>query len=813
MGYAALVLFAVVLLILLSSVRSTLRLASASFFVVLAVALWLARYPAPVTLILLTVAVLAAAVINVPSLRRMLVSRFIFQQAKQIMPRISTTEQEALDAGTLWWDQEIWSGDPDWGKLLTYPETKLTTEEQAFLDGPVEELCSMLNDWKITHQDLDLPPQVWQFLKTNRFFGIIIPKEYGGLGFSATAHSEIIVKLSTRSIPAAVTVMVPNSLGPAELLMHYGTEEQRAHYLPRLATGEEIPCFGLTGPEAGSDASSTPDRGIICTGEYLGEEVTGIRLNWHKRYITLGPVATLIGLAFQLSDPDRILGDQNELGITFALIPRSTPGIEIGSRHFPLNCPFQNGPNKGHDVFIPLDMVIGGRAGLGKGWSMLMEALAAGRGISLPALSTGGGKLASRAIGAYAMARRQFNLPIARFEGVEEALTRIAGNTYIMDSVRLLTVHGIDNGERPAVITAIAKYHLTELMRSVVNDAMDIQGGAGICLGPRNILGRMYQAAPIGITVEGANILTRSFIIFNQSLLRCHPYLRKEIEGISQENLVQFDDALFKHIGFLLSNFSRSLVHGLTGGLLIRPAHGSAVVKGYLRHITRLSTAFALLGDLSMLVLGADLKRKEKLTARLSDTLGHLVLTMAVIKHFTNQHEPEQDRPLLHWACRKNLYLAQESLWSFLQNFPVTALAAVLRLTLFPFGRWLRYPDDRLGHQVAALITAPTEARDRLTRGVFVPDGSDDRESTETLAHLDRYLLLMVRCDQAEKKMQVALKQGVIARADKLGLIDEAEQQGLISAQEASELRDLEHLHQQIITVDDFSHLSGKEAL
>lgn len=813
MGSIAFALFVVILLILFTYLRSTLRLSTVSFFILLIFGLWTARYPTSVTLAILGFALLTALVLNLPWLRKLLISRPLFYRAKHIMPRISQTEQEALDAGTLWWDQEIWSGEPEWRKLFEYPETKLTEEEQAFLDGPVEELCAMLNDWQITHEDLDLPPPIWEFIKKNRFFGIIIPRKYGGLGFSATAHSEIIVKISSRSIPAAVTVMVPNSLGPAELLMHYGTEEQRGHYLPRLALGEEIPCFGLTGPEAGSDASSIPDRGIICSGEYQGEEVIGIRLNWHKRYITLGPIATVIGLAFQLFDPDHILGEQTEMGITFALIPRNIPGIEIGNRHFPLNCPFQNGPNKGHDVFIPLDMVIGGKAGLGKGWSMLMEALAAGRGISLPALSTGGGKLASRATGAYAMARRQFNLPIARFEGVEEVLTRIAGNTYIMDATRLLTVHGIDNGERPAVITAIAKYHLTELMRSVVNDAMDVHGGAGICLGPRNLIGRMYQAASIGITVEGANILTRSFIIFNQSLLRCHPYLKREIESISRQDLDQFDSALLQHIGFLLSNFSRSLVHGLTGTTLIRPTHGSQVVQSYLRHITRLATAFALLGDLSMLVLGADLKRREKLTARLSDTIGHLYLTMAVVKHFNNQREPEADRPLLHWACQKNLYLAQESLWSFLHNFPLPSLARLLQLTIFPFGRRLRYPSDRLGKQVAALITAPTETRDRLTQGVFVPASQDDPESTETLSKLDSYLQLMARCDPAEKKIQMALKQGLIAQADKLARIAEAEAQGLISAEEANNLRRLEELHQQIITVDDFSHLTGKEAL
>ncbi|WP_035274996.1 acyl-CoA dehydrogenase [Desulfogranum japonicum] len=807
MGFGIFAFLALVLFFFLAYHRSSLLFAVTAFFIFLLGGLWAARLPASATLIIITSYLLLAVIFTVPVVRRNLFTRYLFRKVQSVVPKVSTTEQQALDAGTLWWDREIWNGNPDWNQLLEYPVRELTGEEQAFLDGPVETLCTMLDDWKITHEELDLPPQVWDFLKQKHFFGIIIPKQYGGLGFSATAHSEIIVKIASRSIPAAVTVMVPNSLGPAELLMHYGTREQQDYYLPRLSNGEEIPCFGLTGPEAGSDASSIPDTGIVCREEYKGKQTIGIRLNWHKRYITLGPIATLIGLAFKLYDPDKILGQETDLGITFALVPRDTPHITIGSRHFPLNCPFQNGPNQGTNVFIPLDMVIGGPEGLGKGWSMLMEALAAGRGISLPALSTGGGKLAARAMGAYAMARRQFNLPIAKFEGIEEALTRIAGNTYTMDSVRLLTVYGIDNGERPAVITAIAKYHLTELMRAIANDAMDIHGGAGICLGPRNILGRMYQAAPIGITVEGANILTRSFIIFNQSLLRCHPWLKEEITGVAEQNLIRFDNALFHHIGFLLSNYSRALVYGLTGIACIQPAEYLSETRDYQRQVTQMATRFALLGDIALLVLGGGLKRQEKLTARLSDTLGYLVLTMSVIKHFADQKAPEEDRPLLDWACQKNLYLAQESIWSFLQNFPARNLARVLQLTIFPVGRRLKYPDDRLGKKVAGLITTPSGARDRLTRGVFVSQYTEKLHPRETLSLLDRFLILNLQTHHAQDTLHKAFKQGMLTHHDRYDRIEEAIQKKMISVEDADKLRELEQLHQQIITVDDFANL------
>ena len=542
--------------------------------------------------------------LNIPVWRRALLSDRVLALFRRVLPSMSQTERDALEAGTVWWDGELFSGRPDWNRLLKFPVPHLSSEEQAFLDGPAEELCRMLDDWHITEERHDLPPEVWQFIKDNGFFGMIIPKQYGGLEFSALAHSSVVMKLSTRSITAAVTVMVPNSLGPGELLLHYGTDQQKDHYLPRLARGEEIPCFALTGPEAGSDASSMPDRGVVCRDTFNGREVLGIRLNWEKRYITLGPVATILGLAFKLSDPDHLLGDEEEIGITLALIPTDTKGVWIGNRHAPLSQAFQNGPNRGKDVFIPMEWVIGGVEQVGNGWRMLMESLAAGRSISLPALSTGGGKLASRATGAYARIRKQFKTPIGRFEGVEEALSRIAGYTYQMDAVRTMTAGAVDLGEKPSVISAIAKYNLTSLMRQVVTDAMDVQGGSGICMGPANLIGRVYQAIPISITVEGANILTRSLITFGQGAIRCHPHVFSEMQAVAdpdrQQGSINFDRAFIAHAGFTISNAVRSMWLGLTGARLVLK-FGDAVTRRYYQRLTRMSAAFALVTDVCML--------------------------------------------------------------------------------------------------------------------------------------------------------------------------------------------------------------------
>jgi acyl-CoA dehydrogenase len=745
--------------------------------------------------------VMLAALLNVAVLRRPLLTRPLFGLFQRMLPPLSDTEREALEAGTVGWDGELFSGKPDWQKLLDLPPAALTPQEQAFLDGPVEELCRMLDDWQIVEYEKDLPPPVWQFLKEKRFFGMIIPPEYGGLGFSALAHSAVIMKISSRSITAAVTAMVPNSLGPAELLLHYGTREQKDYYLPRLATGEEIPCFALTGPEAGSDAAAMPDRGVVCQGVFQGQEMLGIRLNWEKRYITLGPVATLLGLAFKLSDPEHLLGPRPELGITLALIPTDTPGITIGSRHVPLDMPFQNGPNWGKDVFIPLDWIIGGPARAGQGWRMLMESLGVGRSISLPALSTGAGKLACRATGAYARIRRQFRLPIGQMEGVEEALARIAGLTYQMEAARSLTCAAVDRGEKPAVLSAIVKYNLTERMRQVLNDAMDVQGGSGICLGPRNYLGRAYQAIPIGITVEGANILTRTLIIFGQGAIRSHPHVLKEMQAVAHPDpaagLRAFDEHFFAHVGFTISTAARALWLGLTGGRLLTVPGGAS--RPLLQRATRLSAAFVLTADASMLVLGGALKRKEKLSGRLADILSNLYLVSAVFKQFVDRGFPDEERPLLEWACAESFRVIDAAFAEFFRNFPNRPVAWLLRLVTFPFGIRPVAPSDRLGHQVAAALMEPSALRDRLSAGIFAPKSLD-----EPLGRLDDALHQVVAAERVEKKVREALRSKSITGHDEAAVLSAAVQTGVISPAEAELVRGANAARREVIRVDDF---------
>jgi acyl-CoA dehydrogenase len=755
--------------------------------------------------LLLIVAWLVSAVMvafTFTALRRSMISDRLLPLLRRAMPAMSQTEREALEAGTVWWDAELFSGRPAWRKLLETPPPRLTAEEQAFIDGPVEELCRMLDDWRITQEDFDLPPHVWEFIKHNGFFGMIIPKSYGGLGFSALAHSAVVMKIATRSITAAVTVMVPNSLGPAELLLHYGTEEQKNHYLGRLARGEEIPCFALTGPEAGSDASSIPDTGIICRGEFAGKETLGIRLNWEKRYITLGPVATVLGLAFKLYDPDRLLGKRQELGITCALIPTDTPGVEIGNRHFPLNIAFQNGPNRGRDVFIPMEWVIGGAERIGQGWRMLMESLAAGRSISLPALSTGAGKLVCRATGGYARIRKQFKTPIGRFEGVEEVLARMAASTYMMDAARIMTAGAVDSGEKPSVISAIVKYQLTERMRRIVNDAMDVQGGTGICMGPRNFLGRAYQAIPISITVEGANILTRSLIIFGQGAVRCHPYVLKEMQAVAEKNPYaasrDFDAALFGHIGFTLSNAVRALWLGLSGARLSMAPVGG-VTRRYFQRLTRMSAAFALAADLAMLVLGGTLKRREKLSGRFADVLSQLYLASAVLKRYHDEGCPEADWPLVQWACDDALYGIQEALDGLLKNFPLRWLALLVRVLIFPLGKTYAPPSDHIGHLAAKLLLSPSVARDRLTAGMFVPQALD-----EPLGRIEAALAQIERADAVEKVLSNSIKNGQLPKAPIASLIDLAVERDIIDRHDAEQLRAAEALRREVISVDDF---------
>jgi len=728
----------------------------------------------------------------------------IFKLFKRVTPRMSQTEKEALEAGNVWWDGELFSGRPKWSRLHKISPPQLTSEEQAFIDGPVNTVCGMLDDWKITHEEYDLPADVWQYLKDNGFFSMIIPKKFGGLEFSAFAHSEVVMKISTRSVSAAVTVMVPNSLGPGKLLLEYGTDEQKNHYLPRLSKGLEIPCFALTSPHAGSDAGAIPDYGIVCKQDFDGQKgVVGMRVSWDKRYITLGPVATLLGLAFKLYDPDHILGEKENLGITLALIPTDTPGVNIGRRHMPLNLMFMNGPNSGNDVFMPLDWIIGGQDRIGQGWRMLVECLTDGRAISLPALSVGAGKLASRGIGAYSRIRRQFKLPIGKFEGVEEALARIGGYTYMMDAARIMTVGALDRGEKPSVISAIVKYHLTEGMRKIVNDAMDIQGGAGICLGPRNIMGRVYQAVPISITVEGANILTRTMIIFGQGAIRSHPYIFKELEAMGNEDpdksLDNFDRALIGHVKFVFTNMLRSLFHALTASFFVMVS-GKKPVRRYHQHLTRISASFALMTDIALMTLGGALKRKEKLSGRLGDTLSYLYLASASLKHFEDNGSPKGELPLIHWVSQHCLYQAQESLHGLLQNLPNRPIAWLARLFVFPLGRHFSQPNDTLGHHVANILITPSEARDRLTKGLYIPDNN-----TDTMGKLEKGFDKVIIADHAEKKLYRGLKGYKPNYKGLDDLISKGLEENVISEEDAILIREADEARTDIIQVDDFA--------
>ena len=741
---------------------------------------------------------------GIPVLRRVVVSGTVLKIFRKILPQISDTEQEAIDAGTVWWDGDLFSGHPDWNRLLAFPKCGLSAAEQAFLDNEVEQLCAMLDDWDITHKRADLPPEVWQFIKIKGFFGMIIPKRYGGLEFSAQAHSAVVSKVASRSGTAAVTVMVPNSLGPAELLLHYGTDEQKEKYLHRLAYGLEVPCFALTGPFAGSDAGAIPDHGEVCYGEFAGQQnVLGVRLTWEKRYITLAPVATLLGLAFKLYDPERLLGGETDRGITLALIPTDTPGVRIGRRHFPLNSAFMNGPTQGKDVFVPMDCIIGGTSRVGHGWRMLMECLAAGRSISLPASSIGGMKLAARTSGAYARVRKQFKTPIGKFEGVEEPLARIGAHTYMIDAARRFTALAVDLGEKPSVISAIVKYHATERGRIVINDAMDVHGGKGICLGPDNYLARAYQQTPIGITVEGANILTRSMIIFGQGAIRSHPYVLKEIAAAHDQNhqraLHQFDEALFGHISFALSNAARSFVFGLTNGRGI-PVPPGDETRRYYQQLTRFSAAFALSADVAMAVLGGSLKRREKISARLGDALSMLYLCSAALKRFEDDGHPAEDLPLLHWAIQDALHQTQQAFDGVIRNFPNPLMRWMLSALIFPLGLRLSPPADHLGHQIATLLMQHGAARDRLTAGMYLPDDEQD-----AVGALEAALASTLACEPLQAELEKARKAGKLKALEELPRIAEARDQGIITVEQALLLERDYALRRKVIMVDDFA--------
>jgi acyl-CoA dehydrogenase len=742
--------------------------------------------------------------LNVRPLRLRFMTRPFLRSYRRLLPSMSATEREALDAGTVWWDGELFTGGPHWQKLMSAKVPALTEVEQAFLDGPCEDLCAMLDDWDITHVRADLPPEVWSFIKSKGFFAMIIPRRYGGLEFSAYAHSCVLIKVASRSGTASSTIAVPNSLGPAELLLHYGTETQKNHLLPRLARGEEIPCFALTGPRAGSDAASIPDTGVICKGSWQGAETVGIKLNFSKRYITLAPVATLVGLAFRLFDPDRLMGDKTDLGITCALIPRDTPGLTIGRRHFPLNVPFQNGPIQGDDVFVPMDAIIGGFRMAGQGWRMLVEQLSVGRCISLPSSATGAAQAAVYASAAYARIRRQFNMPIGRFEGIEQVLARMAARTYIMDAARSVTAGAIDGGEKPSVPSAMLKYHATELGRMIANDAMDVHGGKGICLGPNNYLGRGYQIVPVAITVEGANILTRSLIIFGQGAVRCHPFVLKEMNAARnpdhEAGLADFDRALIGHIGFAISNAARSLVLGATLARFTRVPRTGPTAR-YFQHINRYSASFALATDIAMLALGGYLKKKESLSARLGDVLSMMYLASMVLKHHENQGRETADLPLVEWACRSLLYQAQEQLHLFLRNFPNRPLAALMRLLIFPRGLTYFPPSDRLGRSIADLVMNPTAARERLSRYIY-----KTQESHNPLGLLQEALILSTMAESLEKRIRVdGVKTGAVTALDLPGQISQALQLGILSEAEATVLRDYDAKVSQLIRVDDFA--------
>ena len=745
---------------------------------------------------------LVALPLLITPIRQQVITAPLLKFYTKILPPLSDTEKVALEAGTVGFEGELFSGRPKWDVLLNQPKPELTAEEQAFLDGPVEEICKLTNDWETTHVRSDLAPEVWDFLKKNKFFGMIIPKEYGGLGFSAFAHSRVIMKLASVSSTLSSTAGVPNSLGPGELLLHYGTQEQKDYYLPRLADGREIPCFGLTGPTAGSDATSIPDYGIVCTGKWNGAEVVGVRLNFDKRYITLAPVATIIGLAFRMYDPDGLIGDKKDIGITLALVPRGTPGMDIGRRHFPLNCAFQNGPIHGKDVFVPLSQLIGGEDYAGQGWRMLVECLSIGRSITLPSTSSGASKLGAVVTGAYARIRKQFGLSIGRFEGVEEALARIAGNTYACTALSQATAAAVDRGEKPAVPSAIAKYHCTEMARELARDAMDVHGGKGVQLGPNNYLGRGWQAAPISITVEGANIMTRSLMIFGQGAIRCHPWVLKEMQAAQNpdpdKRLRDFDTNLFGHIGFAISNAVSSFWYGLTFARF-GAAPGDAYTRRYYRKLNRYSANLALLADTSMLLLGGKLKFKEKLSGRYGDVLSQLYIASAMLKRYEDEGRPATEQPLLAYAFHTCGYKIEEAMSGALRNFPIRPAAWLLWQLVFPWGRRAQPPSDRLGRRAAALLMSPCDARDRLADGVFLTPCAN-----HPAGRINASLAKVILAEPVERKFLKALKNSDIEALTFPEQLNEGVAEGWITAEEKTQLEELRELTWDAIMVDDF---------
>lgn len=738
---------------------------------------------------------------GVPAVRRKALTKPIMNGMKKagFLPTISQTEQTAIDAGTVWVDGELFSGHPNFRRLLHEGYPDLSPEERAFLEGPVEEVCRMTKDWDV-YQRRDLSPEVWDYLKKERFFGMIIPREYGGLGFSASANSAVVAKLNARNQVLGITVMVPNSLGPAELLIHYGTQAQRDHYLPRLARGEEIPAFALTEAEAGSDAGGIQSRGEVFRGD---DGKLYVRLNWRKRYITLAAISTVLGLAFKLKDPDNLLGKGTDLGITCALVPTETEGVVLGRRHDPLGIPFYNSPTEGHDVVLPLEeALIGGAQGAGQGWRMLMESLAAGRGISLPATSTGGAKMVYRVASAHAAVRKQFGLPIGKFEGIEEPLARIGGKTYIIEAARRYTNGGLDKGAKPAVVTAMMKYSTTELFREIMNDGMDILGGNAISRGPRNALAHGYQGVPISITVEGANILTRTLMVFGQGAIRCHPYALREIQALEAENLAAFDKAFWGHLAHIGANKARAFAYSLTRGALAQaPTNGPTAP--YYRKLAWASASFAFMADVAMGALGGNLKRKEKLTGRFADIFTWMYLGNAVLTRFEREGRPAEDLPFMRWAMEYAFWKIQQAFDGIYANLAVPGLSVVLK---GPMLWWSRMnpigsaPSDELGHQVAAAMQVPGAQRDRHTAGIYVSD-----DPADPLGRLEYALRLHHATEPLERRLKDAVKQGTLPRAHPAKLVEVAVEKGLLTREEAAQLQATEEARAEAVKVDSFT--------
>jgi len=745
----------------------------------------------------------AVALLAIPALRRAVIVRPAFKLVKGVLPKVSDTEQQALDAGTVGFDAELFSGTPDWTKLRAVPPVVLTAEERAFLDGPTDELCALINDWDVRHAKREISPEIWAFVKKHGFLGMLISKAHGGLGFSAQAQSLIIGKIASRSPDVVTIVMVPNSLGPGELIEKYGTVEQKHYYLPRLARGEEVPCFSLTGPTSGSDAATMRDIGTVERGMHEGRETLGIRLSWDKRYITLGPVATLVGLAFRLFDPKNLLGKGEDVGITVAMIPANHPGVNIGRRHLPSGAAFPNGPNWGKDVFIPIDWVIGGEKMAGQGWRMLMECLAAGRAISLPSSATAGTKSLLRVTTAYGRIRRQFGLPVSRMEGIEELLGRMAENAYVNEAARGVTAAMVARGERPAVISALMKYQTTERMRRSLNDAMDIHGGRAICDGPSNYLQTGYQMAPVGITVEGANILTRTLITFAQGALRSHPFLYKEVQAVQDTDTARgfdaFETAFLGHIGFALSNIAGALFHNLTLGLFAASPAENKITRPVYKQLSRSSRNFALVADMTVALLGGGLKTKQKLTGRMADALSELYLLACVLKRFEDDGQQAADHPLVAAAAANGLYRFEEAIRGTIDNFPNTFARVVMRILVFPLGRHYFAASDRLMGKIARLAAEPGSVRDRLTSDIYISKDPDDPTGL-----LEVTFTKVVAAEAAEKKLERAIRAGTIRRYHGLDWIGDATAKGILTESEAIQLKDVERFVARVIAVDDF---------